>query len=148
MEPSEAGPEVEEIQNDDDPAQSLCSECKAIFDNWYDRDNWSSARPGHTHHNIVELQLSARKGCPVCALLLRDLDHDAIEELLQKWPDFKGSVTVKQYIKSNPVRYVIEVLFYEKGSEKPSIQLEDFGKAAIEAFPSGNTVYHPGDPTS
>jgi hypothetical protein len=68
-----------------DKQAPLCSECKAIFDNWHERDNWSSARPRHSHHHIVGLQSSARQGCPVCAMLLNGLSPSTTKTLLEDW---------------------------------------------------------------
>jgi hypothetical protein len=72
----------------------LCSECKAIFDNWHERDNWVSARPGHSHHHIVGLQSSARQGCPVCAMLLNGLSPSTTKALLKGWKRSQSLVTV------------------------------------------------------
>jgi hypothetical protein len=44
----------------------------------YDRVNLASTRPGNLHHNTVGLQQSARKGCPLCVLLLSGLDDDMV----------------------------------------------------------------------
>jgi hypothetical protein len=77
-----------------DKQAPLCSECKAIFDNWLERDKWDSARPRHSHHHIVGLQSSARQGCPVCAMLLNGLSPSTTETLLEGWNRSQSLVTV------------------------------------------------------
>jgi hypothetical protein len=128
--------QVEGTKIEDDRSQALCSECKAIFDNWYDRDNWRSAKSGHTHHNILDLRRSALKGCPVCALVLRGLDPEAIQKLLQNRPRFKGLVRVRLKVSKFDGLYAVEILFYVE-SDKLPIQLEDSWKTTIELFRSG-----------
>lgn len=83
-----------ETRNEDDPSQPFYSECKAIFYNWCEQGGWSHHELRHTYHNIVGLQGSALEGCPVYALLLRRLNDDTIQELLQKRPHFEALVTV------------------------------------------------------
>jgi hypothetical protein len=115
----------------------LCSKCKAIFDNWWDRDNWtywrllciSSTRPGRQHHNIVRLQRSASKGCPVCVLLLRGLDGEAIQQLMQEGRNRRGLVHIALALVEIPDVYLIRVLFYPGTSAAWEV--------AINAYPSG-----------
>lgn len=128
--------EAEETQNEVHLMQIVCSECKAIFDNWYERDNWSSARPGHTHHSIVGLQQSASTGCPICALLLRELDHDTIQELLRKRPNFKGLVSVQEKILRLVDQYFIKVGF----CDEPPSDLKGSWETAINIQPSGISI--------
>jgi hypothetical protein len=93
-----------------DKQAPLCSECKAIFDNWHERDNWSTARPRHLHHHIVGLQSSARQGCPVCTMmLLHGLSPTATKTLLEDRTSSKSLVTVEQRL--DPGTYSISLTF-------------------------------------
>jgi hypothetical protein len=100
----------------------LCSECKAIFDNWHERDNWSSARPRHSHHHIVGLQSSARQGCPVCAMLLNGLSPSTTETLLEGWNRSQSLVSVKQSLFNNG-RYSIRLSFPPADDEKTTVDV-------------------------
>jgi hypothetical protein len=82
------------IQAEEDQS-SLCSECKAIFDNWFERDGWESARPGHSHHHIVGLISSAKNGCSVCQLFVRGFSVAAVQQLLKDRPGLRSLVTVE-----------------------------------------------------
>ncbi|KAN0106778.1 HET domain containing protein [Hyaloscypha variabilis] len=88
----------------------ICSECKSIFDHWYDRDDWAAARPGHSHRHIVGLQESSRNGCSVCALFLRGLSGPAVNILIRDWPQFKNSVTVA-FLPYHRHMYIINLTF-------------------------------------
>jgi hypothetical protein len=117
--------------------QSLCCECKIIFDNWYERDNWSVLRPAHRHHNIVELQESAGKGCPVCAQLLQGLNDDVIQQMLKKRPKFKGFLRVENY--SPPAQhYDVEIEFYDRlDGDDREILLDGSWETSVHLSPSG-----------
>lgn len=118
----------------------ICSKCKAFFDNWYDIDNWSSVGPGaeRRHHDIVGLRRSARNGCPVCSLLLRGLDREAIEELLQKRPEFEGLLYVDPKFAAHRDAYGIRFKYYaeEEWIDAP-IHYFDSWETETDAFPSG-----------
>jgi hypothetical protein len=109
-----------------DKQAPLCSECKAIFDNWHERDNWSSARPRHSHHHIVGLQSSARQGCPVCAMLLNGLSPSTTKTLLEDWNSSKSLVTVKQRL---PWRiYCISLTFPPRDDEETTVHVITSGE--------------------
>jgi hypothetical protein len=80
-------------QGEDPPP--LCSECRAIFDNWYERYDWKEARPEHLHHDIVGLQDSSQNGCPICGLFLSGLSAADVQKLLQDHAHKRGVVTVR-----------------------------------------------------
>jgi hypothetical protein len=108
-----------------DKEAPLCSECKAIFDNWHERDHWSSARPRHSHHHIVGLQLSARQGCPVCAMLLNGLSPSTTKTLLEDWNSSKSLVTVKQL----PWRiYYISLTFPPRDDKETTVHVITSGE--------------------
>ena len=112
----------------------ICSECKSIFDHWYDRDNWAEARPGHSHHHIVGLQESSQNGCSVCAILLHGLSNPTVVDLTRGWPYLKSSVTVAPFDRnSNWNDYKIIAAFHFNISGKDK-QIE----TSLDAFPSGN----------
>jgi len=101
--------EAEEMQNENSLMQIVCSECKAISDNWYEQGNWSSVRPVHTNHSIMGLHQSASTGCPLCALLLCELGQDTIQELLRKRSNFKGLVGVQEMLLRQIDQYLVKV---------------------------------------
>jgi hypothetical protein len=104
-----------------DKQAPLCSECKAIFDNWHERDNWSSARPRHSHHHIVGLQSSARQGCPVCAMLLNGLSPSTTKTLLEGWNRSQSLVTVRQSFLERP--YYISLKFPPADDEGATVDV-------------------------
>lgn len=96
----------------------LCSECKAIFDSWYSRDNWTEARPGHLHHHIVGLQESSRKGCPVCSLFLNGLSEADIQRVLQHQAWKRSLVTVDLHFPNLKDYYVVNLTFDDPDSHE------------------------------
>jgi hypothetical protein len=115
---------------------NLCPECQAIFDNWHERDNWSSARPGHLHHDVVGLQKSAGKGCLVCALFMHGLHDDTVQLLQQERPGFKSFVDVGLTNAVVPDYYHIKLLFYVEGDDL-STETRHLPRTVVEAYPSG-----------
>ena len=118
----------------DRDAPLLCSECKSIFDHWYDRDAWSSARPVHSHHNIFSLRESSQNGCSVCALLLHGFSDNAVEHLLRNWPDLKGLVTVAKSLPGTGDGYEITLKFHPDPDDS---EIEGPLEVIIDAFRSG-----------
>ena len=114
----------------------ICSECKSIFDHWYDRDDWAAARPGHSHHHIVGLQESSRNGCSVCALFLRGLSGPAVNILIRDWPQFKSSVTVALPPYHRHI-YIINLTFDLNTSRGDEL------KTSLHAFASGKFLLSP-----
>lgn len=109
-----------------DKQAPLCSECKAIFDNWHERDNWISARPRQSHHHIVGLQSSARQGCPVCAMLLNGLSPSTTKTLLEDWNSSKSLVTVGQRLSRGG--YYISLTFPPGDDEGTTVHADASGK--------------------
>ncbi|KAF4636811.1 hypothetical protein G7Y89_g1261 [Cudoniella acicularis] len=64
-------------------SRKLCWRCKKIFRNWHHRDDWGNNVPSLRHHNIADLQRSARS-CPICELLFHDLDKSILSRSLLK----------------------------------------------------------------
>jgi hypothetical protein len=122
-----------EIETD---ASILCSECKAIFDHWYNRDSWATNRPGQSHHHVVGLQESSQNGCSVCNLFLNGLSESDVNTLTQSWPYVKSFVSVTlDPIHRNDRNYAIKLAFHFDGSES-----EEPLETILDAFPSGKKV--------
>lgn len=113
----------------------LCSKCIAIFDAWWDRDDWYKSRPRHSHHHIVGLQTSARNGCPICAMFLRGLPHGAIEQLLHGQPSHKSLVMLTVSLHSIKPLYSVKLDFRRNNSEREA-PLE----TEVDAFTSGKWI--------
>jgi hypothetical protein len=112
-------------ENTDEQAP-LCSQCKAIFDNWHERDIWSSARPGHSHHDIDGLQSSTQNGCPVCAMFLNELSPSSTKTLLEDRKCPKSLVIVEEEMP--PGAYHISLTFPPGNDEKTMIHAYASGK--------------------
>jgi len=130
-----ANPPGESPKQPDQDASSLCPECKSIFDHWYDRDTWATARPGHSHHHIVGLQKSSQSGCSVCVLFLQGLSESNVNTLTQDWPYLKSLVSVNSrpytrgYVK-NVYRIDLVFQFHESDCKKTL-------ETSLDAFASG-----------
>jgi hypothetical protein len=82
-------------------ARRVCDKCQLIFDNFHDREQWTSKGPKHYHHSLDSLEKSAAE-CPICELFVSDLkimadsnEHRRFKDLDRTIP---GRVTVEKHI--------------------------------------------------
>jgi hypothetical protein len=82
-------------------ARRVCDKCQLIFDNFHDREQWTSKGPKHYHHSLDSLEKSAAE-CPICELFVSDLkimadsnEHMRFKDLDRTIP---GRVTVEKHI--------------------------------------------------
>jgi hypothetical protein len=129
-------------------SKTLCVECQSAFDHWYSRDDWSEAQPDHGHHSIVELEHSAREGCPIYELLLRSLGPKTHENLHLRFPKAKGFIEVKSFTiepHTAPRWYGVELHFpvipgKPKSEPQESIDATPAGKASQRIFDSSANI--------
>jgi hypothetical protein len=113
----------------------LCSECKAVFDHWYDRDLWATSS-GLSHHHIIGLQESSQNGCSICKLFLSELSDSTVNTLTQDYPSLKSFVTV--FPKTKPNLYSINLVF--RFGFKNRLGMHQQLMTMLDAFPSGKRL--------
>jgi hypothetical protein len=74
--------------------EALCEKCQALFNHWYEAEDWHQNGQGPKHHTLTSLEASAQAGCPICYMFFCSLTFDEALSIRSSVSPGESQVTI------------------------------------------------------